>query len=88
MKDKSVSYHPAKTACRLMTAFLKYPRVNTYTILTNGEPTAEIVRPLVQPKSYDTSCHTILLIFGQKLEGDKLRKLIEPDFRKKFWFIQ
>ena len=41
MKEESVSYHPAKTACRLRTAFLKYPRVNTYTILTNGEPTAE-----------------------------------------------
>ena len=41
MKEESVSYHPAKTACRLRTAFLKYPRLNTYTILTNGEPTAE-----------------------------------------------
>ena len=40
-------------------------------------------------KSFDTSCHTILLIFGQKLEDKILRVLVEPDFRKKiFWMIQ
>ena len=52
------------------------------------------LRMLVRPSvcilsSYHTSCHTILLIFGQKLEDKILRVLVEPDFRKKFfWMIQ
>ena len=35
-------------------------------------PTAEIVSPSVIPfKSYDTSSHRIVTIFGQKLEDNK-----------------
>ena len=30
----------------------------------------------------------IFLIFGQKLEGDRLGTVTEPDFPKKFWIIQ
>ena len=41
-----------------------------------------------QSKSYDTSRHRIVLIFGQKLDIDKLRKLTEPDFPKKIWITQ
>ena len=32
-------------------------------------------------KSYDTSRHSILLIFGQKLGIEILRSVTEPDFR-------
>ena len=52
------------------------------------------IRPKNSPcvsgtKSFDTSCHTILLIFGQKLGIDKWNRLTEPFFRKKFfWMIQ
>ena len=38
------------------------------------------VRP---PPSCHTSRYLILLIFGQKLEGDKLNVTAEPDFPKK-----
>ena len=54
-------------------------RLRQVTVLTNGEPTAEkIVRPSHQ--NYDTSRHTILLIFGQKLDIDILRPVTRPDF--------
>ena len=38
-------------------------------------------------KSFDTSRGWILLIFGLKLDIDKLRKITEPDYPKKIWFL-
>ena len=54
-------------------------------------PTAEkIVRVCVCPwfKSYDTSSHTLVLIFCMELHIDKVRKLTRPDFPGKICIIQ
>ena len=56
---------------------------------TSVEPTAQkIVRVCVKVMSYHISRLRIFLIFGQKLDIDKLTKLTEPDFPKKIWIIQ
>ena len=47
-------------------------------VLTNGEPTAEKI--VYQPPSYHTSWRWIFLIFGQKLDIDKINVTAEPDF--------
>ena len=51
-------------------------------VLTNGEPKPEILDSVCvcTVASYHTSCHTILLIFGQKLDIDILRPVTRPDF--------
>ena len=55
-------------------------------VLTNGEPTAEILSiPCVRAQKLQRTALRILLIFGQKLDIDILRKLTKPFFRKKIF---
>ena len=58
----------------------------TITILTNGEPTAEICcSGCVSPKSYDTSGHWMVSILHTQVDIKYRGRLTEPDFRKNFF---